>query len=86
VAENFPLDLTGKTYAADSPRVSRVNWPGFFRDVIETPGVNFGHEQIDWPNRDFSDIDYGLFPLCDGAGQVRFALACLIFNERPWPR
>ncbi|MDX2145834.1 MAG: hypothetical protein SFV19_20950 [Rhodospirillaceae bacterium] len=86
VAENFPLDLTGKTYAADSPRVSRVEWPSFFSEVIDTPCVRFGNAPIDWPSRDFADIDYGVFPLCDTDGKLRYALACLVFNERPWPR
>jgi hypothetical protein len=86
VAENFPLDLTGKTYATESPRVSHVDWPSFFSEVIDTPCVRFGNAPIDWPSRDFSDIDYGVFPLSDADGQIRFALACLVFNERAWPR
>jgi hypothetical protein len=86
VAENFPLDLTGKTYTADSPRVSRVPWPVFFAEVIDTPCVRFGNEPIDWPNREFSDIDYGIFPLCNDDGKICYALACLVFIERPWPR
>lgn len=37
VADNFPLDLTGKIFTPQTARVSQVNWPGFFVEVMETP-------------------------------------------------
>ncbi|GEM_PF-6283807 len=30
VADNFPLDLTGKIFTPQTARISQVNWPSFF--------------------------------------------------------
>ncbi|MDX2223817.1 MAG: hypothetical protein SFV21_13785 [Rhodospirillaceae bacterium] len=83
VAENFPIDLTGRTFGPDTPRVSKVPWPRMFGGVLDTPGVLYGRMPIDWPNPRHRSIAFGIFPLADDTGAARFALACLCFEEIP---
>lgn len=82
VAENFPLDLTGKSYGPDTPRVSKVPWPQFFSTTLDGPCLRFGEMPIDWPGPKFAYARYGTFPLADDAGVPRFALACLVFGGK----
>ena len=82
VADNFPLDLTGKVFTPQTARISRVNWPGFFSESILTPSIRYGREPVDWPNDVYKEILYGVFPLAGEDGQCAFALACLIFLEK----
>lgn len=82
VAEHFPLDLTGKSYGPDTPRISKVPWPILFTSVIDTPCVRFGKQTIDWAGPRYSKILYGVFPLSDDSGNGRYALASLVFSGR----
>lgn len=82
VADNFPLDLTGKSYGPDTPRISKVPWPRLFSSVIDTPCIRFGEHSIDWPGPKFSQILFGAFPLADDAGRARFAMTALAFAGR----
>lgn len=82
VAENFPLDLTGKTFGPTTPRTSQVPWPLFFGESLARPCLRFGREPIDWPNREYYAIDYGVFPLTGADRKPRYALACLIFIQK----
>ncbi len=87
VADNFPLDLTGKVFTPQTARVSQVNWPEFFVEAIETPCIRFGREPVDWPNDEYKEVIYGVFPLAGDDGICTFALACLIFLEKqPYDR
>ena len=82
VAENFPLDLTGKTFAPDTMKVSGVNWPSFFTDALDTPCLRYGRENLDWPNDEYGQITYGVCPLTDDGNRPAFALACLTFVKK----
>lgn len=80
VAENFPLDLTGKSYGPETPRMSNVPWPRLFSATLDQPGLRFGVMPVDWPGPKFAFARYGAFPLADDAGMPRYALACLVFG------
>lgn len=80
IAENFPLDLTGKSYRPDTPRVSKVPWPRLFSTTLDTPCLRFGEMPIDWPGPKFGYARFGTFPLADDTGTPRYALACLVFG------
>jgi hypothetical protein len=79
IAENFPLDLTGKVFTPATPRVSQVRWPVFFTEAITLPCIRFSREPVDWPNDDYAEVLNGVFPLADDPGTPAFALACLVF-------
>jgi hypothetical protein len=80
VAENFPLDLTGKSYGPDTPKVSKVPWPRLFTAAIDGPAVHFGRWTIDWPGPRFEHVSFGVFPLSGDDRRPQFALACLVFG------
>ena len=82
VADNFPLDLTGKTYGPDSVEASQIPWFDYKSLVLDTPCIRFGRDRLDWPNTEYDDILSGIFPLTDDEGAFRFPLACLVFLER----
>lgn len=79
VADNSPLDLTGKTFGPDSVEASRIPWFDYKSTVLDGPCIRFGRDVLDWPNYDFDTIFSGIFPLDDAAGNHRFVLACLVF-------
>jgi hypothetical protein len=80
IADNFPLDLTGKSYAPDTPRVSKIPWPRLFASALDVPCVGFGEMPVDWPGAKFAYARFGVFPLSDDSGAARYALACLVFG------
>lgn len=82
VADNFPRDLTGATYGPTTPRVSRIDWPGFFTQVLDSPCLRYGRERIDWANAENSDIIYCACPLLGKDGQPGYVVSCLVFLER----
>jgi hypothetical protein len=82
VAENFPRDLTGATYGPTTPRVSRVDWPIFFSEVLDGPCLRYGRVSIDWANEEHRDIIYGACPLTGKDGRPVYAVACLVFLPR----
>jgi hypothetical protein len=82
VADNFPRDLTGATYGPTTPRVSRIDWPVFFSEVLDGPCLRYGREQIDWVNEEHRDILYGACPLLGRNGRPAYVVACLVFVER----
>ncbi len=42
---------------------------------------------MDWPNEEYREIVYGVFPLTKDDGRCAYALACLIFIEKqPYDR
>ena len=79
VAENFPLDLTGKIYGPDSVEVSQIPWFDYKTEVLDEPCIRFGRGPLDWANTDFDVILSGIFPLTDDDGACRYPLACLVF-------
>ena len=79
VADNFPLDLTAKTFGPDNVEASRIPWFDYKSEVLDTPCIRFGRDRFDWPNLDFDTILSGVFPLTDDDGMLRYALACLVF-------
>jgi len=87
VANNFPLDLMGKTFTPQTARMSRVNWPGFFTETLDTPCLRYGREPVDWPNDEYGEIIYGTFPLTDEQGRGSHSLGCLVFVKKsPYAR
>jgi hypothetical protein len=82
VAENFPVDLTGKRFGPETPRVSKVPWPVLFNSVLDGACIRFGAQAIDWPGPKFSLIHFGVFPLAGDDGPARYALASLVFVGR----
>ncbi len=79
VAENFPLDLTGKTFGPDSVEVSKIPWFDYKTEALETPCIRLGRDRLDWANTNFDTILSGIFPLTDNDGALRYPLACLVF-------
>ncbi|NKB44896.1 MAG: PAS domain-containing protein [Alphaproteobacteria bacterium] len=79
VADNFPLDLTGKTFDPDKVKASRIPWFNYKSEALDEPCIRYGCDQFDWPNLDFNTILSGIFPLSDNDGVPRFSLACLVF-------
>ena len=82
VADNFPRDLTGATYGPTTPRVSRIDWPVFFGEVLDQPCLRYGRERIDWPNAEYKDIIYAACPLVGKDGRPSYVVACLVFVPR----
>lgn len=82
VAENFPLDLTGKSYGPETPRVSKVPWPTLFNSVLDIPCVRFGKWPIDWAGPRYAAVLFSACPLSGDDGAPRFALATLRFVGR----
>lgn len=80
IAEHFPLDLTGKSYGPDTPRVSKIPWPRLFATTLSQPCLRFGEMPIDWPGPKFAYARFGTFPLGDDSGTPKYALACLVFG------
>jgi|DEB0MinimDraft_6_1074348.scaffolds.fasta_scaffold64615_2 hypothetical protein len=81
VAENFPLDLTGKTFSPDSVEVSRIPWFDYKSEALDVPCIRYGRDAFDWPNVDFDTILYGVFPLSDADGKMIYPLACFVFQS-----
>ena len=79
VAENFPLDLTGKTFGPDSVEASQIPWFDYKTEALDEPCIRFGRDSLDWANTDFDVILFGIFPLTGDEGICRYPLACLIF-------
>jgi hypothetical protein len=82
VAENFPRDLTGATYGPMTPRVSRIEWGGIFKEVLDAPCMRYGRERIDWPNDEHRDIIYAACPLLGKDGRPTYVVTCLVFVLR----
>lgn len=82
VAENFPVDLTGKHFWPEAPRVSKVPWPILFNSVLDGSCIRFGTQAIDWPGPKFSLIHFGVFRLAGDDGPERYALATFVFVGR----
>ena len=82
VADNFPRDLTGATYGPTTPRVSRVDWPIFFSEILDAPCLQYGRVQIDWANDQFGELIYGACPLLGKDGRPTYVVTCLVFQER----
>lgn len=82
VANNFPRDLTGLTYGPATPRISHVDWPDFFGDVLDTPCLQYGRVAIDWPNEEHRTIIYGACPLLGKGGRPDYVVSCLVFVQR----
>lgn len=82
VADNFPRDLTGATFGPTTPRMSRVDWPVFFSDVLDGPCLRYGRASIDWANEEYRDILYGACPLLGKNRQPAYVVACLVFLQR----
>lgn len=79
VADNFPLDLTGKTFDPEKVKASRIPWFNYKSEALDGPCIRYGRDQLDWPNLDFDVILSGIFPLSDDDDVPRFPLACLVF-------
>ncbi len=82
VAENFPLDLTGRTFGPDSVEASRIPWFDYKSEALDGPCIRYGRDAFDWPNTDFDTILYGVFPLTDDDGNAVFPLAGFVFEAR----
>lgn len=81
VANNFPLDLTGKTFDPAKVEASRIPWFNYKKEALDGPCIRYGCDRLDWPSLDFDIILSGIFPLADDVGQPRFLLACLVFQN-----
>ena len=79
VADNFPRDLTAKTYGPNSVEASHIPWFDYKSIAIDTPCIRFGRDRLDWPNTKYDTILSGIFPLTDDDGANRYPLACLVF-------
>ncbi|MBT4741282.1 MAG: PAS domain-containing protein [Rhodospirillaceae bacterium] len=79
VADNLPLDLTGKTFDPANVEVSGIPWFNYKSEALDGPCIRYGCDQLDWPNLDFDIILSAVFPLSDDDGEPRFPLACLVF-------
>lgn len=82
VAENFPLDLTGKTFGPDNVEASRIPWFAYKSQSLDQPCIRYGCDHLDWPNMDFDTILSGIFPMTDDAQAIIYPLACLVFLNR----
>lgn len=82
VADNFPRDLTGAVYGPTTPRVSQVNWPGFFGEVLDVPCMQYGRVHIDWRNDNYGDLIYGACPLTGPNDTPAYVVCCLVFLRR----
>lgn len=82
VAENFPLDLTGKTFGPDNVEASRIPWFEYKSQSLDQPCVRYGCDELDWPSFDFDTILSGVFPMTDDEGVLKHPLACLVFLNR----
>jgi len=83
VAENFPLDLTGKRFSPESVEAGRIPWFDYKSEVLDGPCIRYGRDAFDWPNVDFDTILYGVFPLTDDDGKPSFPLAGFVFEAQP---
>lgn len=80
VANNFPLDLTSKTFGPDNVEASQIPWFDYKTIVLDTPCIRFGRDALDWDNAEFDTILSGIFPLTDDDGLFTYPLACLVFQ------
>jgi len=81
VAENFPLDLTGKTFSPENVEASRIPWFEYKSQSLDAPCVRYGCDHMDWPNLDFDTILSGIFPMTNNESVLTFPLACLVFQN-----
>lgn len=81
VAENFPLDLTGKTFGPDNVEASRIPWFEYKSQALDQPCMRYGSDHLDWPNFDFNTIWSAVFPMTDDEGLFKYSLACLVFQN-----
>ena len=82
VADNFPLDLTGKTFNPDSVEASRIQWFDYKSEALDVPCIRYGRDAFDWPNVDLDTILYGVFPLTNDDAIPAYPLTGFVFEAR----